>query len=89
MPNDYLLGSIFSKRCFLGIDRLNSINFTILGDVFLQQHFVLFDKSNSRIGFINNHRHLITYVQAKLLTYILKYLSFLVIIVTLGAVLLK
>jgi hypothetical protein len=53
MPNDYILGSLFSKRCYLGIDKIDNIlgidkidniNFTILGDVFLQQHFVLFDK---------------------------------------------
>ena len=89
MPHDYLLGSIFSRRCYLGIDKLNSINFAILGDVFLQQHFVLFDKLKSRIGFINNHRNLITYIQTKILSSLLKYLSFLIIIVTLGAIFLK
>lgn len=61
MPQDYILGSLFSRRCYLGIDKIDNINFTILGDVFLQQHFVLFDKERSRIGFINNHRHLVTY----------------------------
>lgn len=89
MPNDYLLGSIFSRRCFLGIDKIDNINFVILGDVFLQQHFVLFDKIHSRIGFINNHRHLVTYIQTKILGQILKYLSFGIIIITLGVIFLK
>lgn len=88
-PEDYLLGSIFSRRCYLAIDKMAGINFTILGDVFLQQHFVLFDKLRSRIGFINNHRHLVTYIQTKALAYVLKYLSFIVIILTLGAIFLK
>jgi hypothetical protein len=84
MPNDYLLGSIFSRRCYLGIDKIDSINFVILGDVFLQQHFVLFDKLKSRIGFINNHRSLVTYIQTNVLTSILKYVAFGVILLTLG-----
>jgi hypothetical protein len=88
-PEDYLLGSIFSKRCYLAIDKMTGINFTILGDVFLQQHFVLFDKQRSRMGFINNHRHLVTYIQNKLFAYMLKYLAFIVIILTLGAIFLK
>jgi hypothetical protein len=73
----------------LGIDKLDSINFVILGDVFLQQHFVLFDKANSRIGFINNHRHLVTYIQTKFIALMLKYLAFAVIIITLGAIFFK
>jgi len=84
MPSDYLLGSIFSRRCYLGIDKIESINFVILGDVFLQQHFVLFDKLKSRIGFINNHRSLVTYIQTNILTSMLKYLAFGVILLTLG-----
>lgn len=88
-PEDYLLGSIFSKRCYLAIDKIPTINFTILGDIFLQQHFVLFDKLRSRIGFINNHRHLVTYIQSRTITSVLKYLSFFVIILTLGAIFIK
>ena len=89
MPSDYLLGSIFSHRCYLGIDKIDSISFVILGDVFLQQHFVLFDKTNSRIGFINNHRSLVSYIQTKILARILKYIGFGVILVTLGAIFIK
>lgn len=88
-PEDYLLGSIFSRRCYLAVDKIASINFTILGDIFLQQHFVLFDKLRSRIGFINNHRHLVTYIQSRFLVSLLKYTSFLVIFLTLGAVFIK
>ena len=88
-PEDYLLGSIFSSRCYLAVDKVASINFTILGDIFLQQHFVLFDKLRSRIGFINNHRHLVTYIQSRFLVSLLKYTSFLVIFLTLGAVFIK
>ena len=83
------MGSIFSRRCYLAIDKIASINFTILGDIFLQQHFVLFDKLRSRIGFINNHRHLVTYIQSRFLVSLLKYTSFLVIFLTLGAVFIK
>ena len=89
IPSDYLLGSIFSKRCYLGIDKIESINFTILGDVFLQQHFVLFDKGRSRIGFINNHRQLIKYIQESKLVWLIKYIAFFVIAVTLGIMLIK
>ena len=89
MPGDYLLGSVFGKKCYLGIDKLENINFTILGDVFLQQHFVLFDKQRSRIGFINNHRNLVHYIQSTVFTTILKYQAFLVILVTLGALIFR
>lgn len=88
-PEDYLLGSMFSRRCYLAIDRMPGINFTILGDVFLQQHFVLFDKMKSRIGFINNHRHMISYIQTKPIALMIKYLSFVVIFLTIGAICLK
>jgi hypothetical protein len=44
LATDYLLGSIDSKSCFLGIGTVPSIPFVILGDVFLQQHYVLFNK---------------------------------------------
>jgi hypothetical protein len=84
MPTDYLLGSIFSQQCYLAIDKIDSIQFMILGDVFLQQHFVLFDKTQSRIGFINNHRSLVSYIQTKTLAKMLKYIGFAVILVTLG-----
>ncbi len=89
MPTDYLLGSIYSQRCYLGIDKIDSISFVILGDVFLQQHFVLFDKTHSRIGFINNHRSLVSYIQTKLLAKLLKYIAFGVIFVTFGVVFIK
>lgn len=89
MPSDYLLGSIYSQQCYLAIDKIDSINFVILGDVFLQQHFVLFDKGKSRIGFINNHRSLVSYVQTKVLVKLLKYIGFAVVLATVGVVFVK
>jgi hypothetical protein len=86
MPTDYLLGSIYSQQCYLAIDKIDSLGFAILGDVFLQQHFVLFDKTHSRIGFINNHRSLVSYIQTRMLAKMLKYIGFAVILVTFGVV---
>ncbi len=71
----YILGGIKNRNCFLAIDKMPNLSFMILGDVFLHHHAVIFDKSANKIGFINNHRHLILYFHSKYIVMLLNFVS--------------
>lgn len=57
--------------------------------MFLQQHFVLFDKVKSRIGFINNHRQLVKFIDNEIFVLLLRYIAFGVVILMVGIICLK
>jgi len=79
-PSDYLLGTFNSKVCYLGIDKLEDIPFIILGDIFLVHHFVLFDKTKSSVGFINNHKKLTLFIKNSFIVTTLSWMCYFIII---------
>lgn len=69
-PEAYILGSYKNRVCRLGIDKLRgNLDFVILGDLFFHHQTIIFDKSNSQIGFVNNHRNVNIYPNSSAFSY--------------------
>lgn len=76
-PQMYLI--VRGRECYLGLDQIDNSPSLILGDLFLHHHQVIFDKQKNRIGFINNNRSLIYYVDSHWKILVLDLLSALIV----------
>lgn len=74
-PDMYIIqmGGIFGA-CYLGIDKLN-MPFMILGDRFLQQNTVIFNKDKNSMGFIDNYQALTMLMPSLTPVYVLDFLE--------------
>lgn len=73
-PSMYLFTSASASGCYLGISPL-STPFIILGDMFLQHNTVIFDKTENKMGFIENYIELDPFVYDDNLLYVFDFLE--------------
>ena len=73
----------------LAIDQLQNIPFVILGDMFLTSQTVVFDKTNNRIGFLDNHMNLVNYLESGWINVVLNVIQGILVILIAALLLCK
>ena len=73
-PSTYLFRHTSFEGCYLGI-KPTPIYEIILGDIFLQNYIVIFDKEENKIGFIENFTPLTPFIDNENLIYAFKFVQ--------------